>query len=422
MFGMSILILVLLCTGIVLITEKVSYSESVTLRIKRVLLRSAALNMVMIGLLIVFRSDITVWFVLGYGILVLYTWIPGSFSLLTSLFFSNTAMLLTLPFCINNRDVLLQNVSGTNVFLHLFLLLLNICFVTVTIVILLIRFIRGDKRKSRILRIQKALFAIFFVLIAADLLLWQKNIAMDNMVLTMSGILVENVLLLILLLKNKTEKRKMLDRMAETKQNYDMLFLMHQIEAKELHDRKHHIQILRNFLADGKTEKAIAYLDDILLSIGSQRTEYTKNFDEYSEFLLSGNDIIDYVLAEKKAEADKKNIVMEIQISVLPAVVPIRSGDLCCLLSNAIDNAIESADRHIRIRIASHGEMLIFKIENDCKKIPQFQNGKLVSLKKDAAKHGYGIPIMEEIVKQYQGYITYDFDQSFFRLQILLNL
>lgn len=128
---------------------------------------------------------------------------------------------------------------------------------------------------------------------------------------------------------------------------------------KELHDRNHHIQILKSFLKNENVEKALDYLNEFQSSSENNTNDLDIISDKSSPFILSGNDIIDYILAEGEKQTKGKNITMEINVSVLPSVLPIRSGHLCCLLSNAIDNAIESAYKLIQIIITIHGEMLL---------------------------------------------------------------
>lgn len=415
------LFIILLSTGIVLISEMKNGNISVKFHIVQMTIQAVMLNLILIALMHILGSNIVIYFVLEYGIFVLYLFIIGTFSFYDSFLIANTATLFLLPFCFSNENILLKNISGWNIFLHLLLQLLVFCSAIASIILLIIYFSNSNMHKKSTLKISVGFLLVFLTLMFIDFIVWPPESKMI-IISFISLVILENIFFVIFFLACKRNKKIILQKLAETTQHYELILATHQMEAKELHDRNHHIQILKSFLQNGNVEKALDYLNEFQSSFEIKTNDPHIISDKNSPFILSGNDIVDYILAEERIKSGEKNITMEIEVSVLPSILPIRSGHLCCLLSNAIDNAIESAHKSIQIIITTRGEMLLIKIENDCKNAPEFQNGKLLSSKEDTINHGYGIQIMEEIVKYYEGYISYDFKHDQFLLQILLNL
>lgn len=75
---------------------------------------------------------------------------------------------------------------------------------------------------------------------------------------------------------------------------------------KELHDRNHHIQILKSFLKNETVEKALDYLNEFQSSSENNTNDLDIISDKSSPFILSGNDIIDYILAEGEKKRKEK--------------------------------------------------------------------------------------------------------------------
>ena len=80
-------------------------------------------------------------------------------------------------------------------------------------------------------------------------------------------------------------------------------------------------------MLDSSNKKAIEYLKGIDL------------YSRYSQVFHTGNDIIDTVLNVKNTEANQKHISLFADINI--DKVTVNDADLCSVLSNLIDNAIE---------------------------------------------------------------------------------
>ncbi len=89
---------------------------------------------------------------------------------------------------------------------------------------------------------------------------------------------------------------------------------------------------------------------------------------------------------------------------VLPKSLPIADTDLCALLGNALDNAIESArraqDRKIIVRCRVEKGLFMLQVENA---VSGEVHPNLETTKADKTAHGFGIAGMREIAARYGG-------------------
>ena len=74
------------------------------------------------------------------------------------------------------------------------------------------------------------------------------------------------------------------------------------------------------------------------------------------------------------------------------------SADLCAVLGNLLDNALEAAGqaeddsrRSIWLTIRRINHMLVIKVQNTCEKQPVRENGEWMTTKEDKSLHGWGL-------------------------------
>ncbi|MFR4393996.1 MAG: ATP-binding protein [Ruminococcus callidus] len=108
--------------------------------------------------------------------------------------------------------------------------------------------------------------------------------------------------------------------------------------------------------------------------------------------------------------------------------IGIRKVDLCSLLINPLQNAIQAseavpeAEREISCTIWQDGEMVFLRICNRKNHQIQTKNGKVQTTKADKEKHGFGIEIIEHLANTYGGIAVASYDDQFFTVTIQLNL
>lgn len=185
-------------------------------------------------------------------------------------------------------------------------------------------------------------------------------------------------------------------------------------KAKLLHDHKHDFLLLKQLACDGQYNELVEALNQRLLSIGQTKKKY-----------YTGNASVDFVLGMKEARAVCENIDFQVECTTLREVPA--SYDLCILLSNLLDNALEACKKmgekrsYIKVKLGSQGQMIWVHIFNSCNKMPVVKGGKFITSKTDKSIHGYGLMSVRQIVERYHGSIDFDYDTTYFNVKILMG-
>lgn len=115
--------------------------------------------------------------------------------------------------------------------------------------------------------------------------------------------------------------------------NYQVAKESYESNARLYHDMGNHFSIIQNYLADGKVEEAKVYLKKL-----------EKNRTAYSVEQFTGIEAVDYILSQKAELARQKNVETSIHAEY-PKDCNIDPIDLCTILTNLLDNAIEACEK-----------------------------------------------------------------------------
>ena len=107
----------------------------------------------------------------------------------------------------------------------------------------------------------------------------------------------------------------------------------------------------------------------------------------------------------------------------------IKPVDMCIILSNALDNAIEANQtiddpdgRYIKLKMYGNGSYTVISVTNPTDKIPVKSSGNsYITSKKDNENHGFGLKSIENTAKKYDGEMLTKCEDSVFTLVIKLN-
>lgn len=126
----------------------------------------------------------------------------------------------------------------------------------------------------------------------------------------------------------------------------------------------------------------------------------------------TGNPITDVVIGRIYRACQKEDIDFECRF-VFPKGEGYSVFDICILLNNALDNALEACsklskekkgDRRIKVISYEKGNFFFMEIENGFDGILRLgKNGNFLSTKEDAGNHGLGIGNMKRCVRKYYG-------------------
>lgn len=179
-----------------------------------------------------------------------------------------------------------------------------------------------------------------------------------------------------------------------------------------VHDMKHHLMVLSEYERTGEYEKLHVYLENL-----------SEKFASANDFVWTGNKVLDFILNEKKAEAEQKGIKFTIYASALLKHF-LNDGDICVLFGNLLDNAIEACEgvseepREIAIKIDKQKQLLFIEVTNNMNILPFIRRGKFITIKADKEFHGYGMKSVEHIVYKYEGTFSYYIKENIFTVNI----
>ena len=180
------------------------------------------------------------------------------------------------------------------------------------------------------------------------------------------------------------------------------------------HDYHNHIQVMQASMALGRYEEAKEYLH--------QLNDDLTNVDTT---IKTGQVMVDAILNGKLALAAKNNIPVNVKAR-LPEKLSIRTIDLCVIIGNLLDNAIEEninlpeEDRFLRIYIGVKNTQLYLCFTNAAGKRKVKYAKTFLSTK--GTSHGFGVSRVESIVKKYEGFFSADSEDGGFTAEILLPL
>ena len=179
------------------------------------------------------------------------------------------------------------------------------------------------------------------------------------------------------------------------------------------HDYRNHIQTMKAYAAAKDWEAITHYLD--LLDDDLQTVDTV---------IKTGNPMTDAILNSKISLAKAKNIEV-----VADAHIPVRLKsseiDLCCIIGNLFDNAIEASEklpegqRVIRVYMDMRGTQLYISFTNFTAGKKLKKEGKLFRSTKGAG-HGLGLVRIDAIVERLDGYISRNSEDGAFTTEILL--
>jgi len=200
-------------------------------------------------------------------------------------------------------------------------------------------------------------------------------------------------------------------------------FLAHQYqEIKQVylnmrgwrHDYHNHIQAMRAYIAMDAYEG----LDDYLNTLEDE-------LEAVDALVKSGHLMMDAILNSKVTLMLDKQIRVNFK-AILPDNLAINDIDLCVMVSNLLDNAMESCmavdedQRFIRIFTEVHQSQFYLSVQNSAKEDLDFNQRHYISNKR--GDHGLGVKRVQFLVDKYKGYLNLQNESGIFASEISIPL
>ncbi len=181
------------------------------------------------------------------------------------------------------------------------------------------------------------------------------------------------------------------------------------------HDYRNHIQNMKIQLSSGNYRELGEYLDEL-----------ADDLDTVDTVIKTGNVMADAILNSKLNIAEKLNIRLNVKANV-PAGLPISDVELCSLLGNMLDNAVEACTalpkekRFMRVYIGRLKGQFYLSVQNSAGAVRK-ERGAYLSTKDNNRKHGYGLFRIDRVVKKYGGYVNRQNEEGVFATELMVPL
>lgn len=193
--------------------------------------------------------------------------------------------------------------------------------------------------------------------------------------------------------------------------NYKAISDIYTSNAKLYHDMNNHLNVLYQLVESGANEDAKAYIKEI-----------GKPVMKLAKVVWTGEDVVDVVINSKLQKMEEKGIDSEFNVE-FPYNTNITQNDMCTILANLLDNAIEATEKmnppgKVMLTMRRIKQFLFIQVANTC--ITDLEDMKLETTKEDKALHGWGLANVKDAVERYGGTIEYSNSNNMFTVSIML--
>ena len=174
------------------------------------------------------------------------------------------------------------------------------------------------------------------------------------------------------------------------------------------HDYKNNLFALETFLERGRTEQARAYIGDLTQSLETTSLRYR-----------TGNLLADAILSDKADTAEALGIAIEFDGVIGGGIA---DSDLCAILANALDNAVEGSKNcapcAIRVTAQRKPLGLTLTVRNPVTERVEIRAGNVRTKKQDSRNHGFGVANIRRAAEKYGGFAKLSCTDTEFTIEI----
>jgi len=179
------------------------------------------------------------------------------------------------------------------------------------------------------------------------------------------------------------------------------------------HDYRNHIQAMKVLAANDDMDAIKAYLDELDTDLNTVDT-----------VVKTGNAMADAILNSKISLAKERGIQVKVD-AYIPVKLKMSELDLCVIIGNLFDNAIEASmelpqeQRIIRVYMDMKNTQLYISFTNftAAKKLQKVGNRFKTS---KGEGHGFGLVRIDNIVERLDGYLSRNSEDGAFTTEILI--
>lgn len=224
-------------------------------------------------------------------------------------------------------------------------------------------------------------------------------------ILSILGILMTNSLVYVLYVNMQKDHAKQLEysilqqAFKSQEKSVEETKILYQSVRSIRHDLKQHFQVALTMLHSGKINEAVDYMEKYNDTV----------LDGISNKVFCDNDVVNYIINSKSKICSDRHI--KIYIYIANEIPEFSDLDLCVLLGNALDNAIEGVSgegsNEIYLELRNVDNFFMISVKNTIINSVLEDNPNLISTKNEKEVHGLGILSMKEVVQKYNGSIEF---------------
>ena len=210
------------------------------------------------------------------------------------------------------------------------------------------------------------------------------------------------------------ENVRMTERLLDLEQqHYEMLVQHIESSKRAQHDFRHHLALMKAYLADNNTNTLKKYIEQYQLTLPEEKIlTFCKNY------------AINVVVSYYVELAQQASIDVDIELK-LPEKMRVLDCDLCIVFGNILENAIEACKRQkdskrfITIIGAIAGNNVIITVDNSFEGAIKKSDVVFLSSKREGK--GIGITSVQAVAQKYQGVTSFENTGNVFRASVMLT-
>lgn len=183
---------------------------------------------------------------------------------------------------------------------------------------------------------------------------------------------------------------------------------------KSYHELKQTYLLVQAYLEQGAYDKIKDYYAEKIHVLG-----------EKANVSKTGNICFDTIVNYKVAMANEQGIEIRSQF-LIPYDIELEEQDVCSLLGNLLDNAIEAAgeveedERIILFKAKMSGNNMYVELKNPYKGERKKKGEDYYTTKENDKEHGIGLKIVRDIVEKHNGTLDIEDHDSYFQVKLMV--
>ena len=180
------------------------------------------------------------------------------------------------------------------------------------------------------------------------------------------------------------------------------------------HDLKNHLFCISEYIKSQKQQEALHYIEQIAGRVQK----------DIPHHVLTEHPALNAILDLKRMECEEH--LINLKCFIMEKMPDFNEVDLCVILSNLLDNAIEAEKKEqkkeIRLSISTVGNYLHITIQNSISESVLQKNKSLKTSKANAKLHGFGIQSVTETVQKHDGMMDFYEENYWFVADVMVKL